>query len=130
MITPLYAAILALLLVVLSSRVIKQRMKHQVGLGDGGHSSLTRAIRVHGNFVEYVPFALLLIWMYEMMNGALILVHILGIALVIGRLLHAYGVSQQNEVIKFRQAGMFTTFAVLIVSAVLILLKYLTFLMM
>ena len=130
MITPLYAAVLALLLVFLSARVIKQRLKHQVGLGDGGHPSLVRAIRVQGNFVEYVPFALLLLWMYEMMNGALIVIHVLGVALVIGRLLHAYGVSQENEIIKLRQAGMLTTFTVLIVSALLILVKYISVLMM
>ena len=70
MFTPLYAALLALLFVVLSGRVIKQRLKHQVGLGDGGQPALVRAIRVHGNFIENVPLALLLLLMYEMMNGA------------------------------------------------------------
>ena len=123
MITPIYAALLALLYVFLSARVIKLRMKYQVGIGDGQQTLLTRAIRVQGNFGEYVPFALLLVWMYETLSGGLIVVHLLGIALLIGRLLHAYGVSQKQEVLKYRQIGMVMTFMVIVVSALLLLFK-------
>ena len=126
MITPFYAALLAFLFVFLSGRVIKLRLKYQVGIGDGEHPLLARAIRVQGNFGEYVPFALLLVWMYETMNGAPLLVHILGVALCVGRILHAYGVSQKNETLLFRQCGMVTTFAVMVISALSILLKYMS----
>ncbi|WP_417507896.1 MAPEG family protein [Marinomonas gallaica] len=124
MITPIYAALLAFLYVFLSARVIKLRLKYKVGIGDGEHTLLTRAIRVQANFSEYIPFALLLVWMYESMNGAPVLVHIFGAVLCIGRLLHSYGVSQQQEMLIFRQSGMVMTFAVLIVCAISILLKY------
>lgn len=124
MITPIYAALLAFLYVFLSARVIKLRMKYQVGIGDGEQTLLTRAIRVQANFGEYIPLALLLVWMYESMNGAPVLVHIFGAALCLGRLLHAYGVSQHKETLIFRQSGMIMTFAVLIVCAISILLKY------
>ncbi|RDL45363.1 glutathione metabolism protein [Marinomonas piezotolerans] len=124
MITPIYAALLALLYVFLSARIIKLRVKYQVGIGDGDHPLLQRAIRVQANFGEYVPFALLLLWMYESMNGAPMLVLILGALLCVGRLLHAYGVSQKNETLTFRQAGMVITFSVMLISAFSIVLKY------
>ena len=36
------------------------RNRHKIGIGDGGDKALARKIRVHGNFVEYVPLGLLL----------------------------------------------------------------------
>ncbi|SBS35888.1 Inner membrane protein YecN [Marinomonas aquimarina] len=125
MIAPFYAALLALLYVFLSARVIKLRLKYQVGLGDGEHVLLARAIRVQANFSEYIPFALLLVWMYEAMQGASWLVHMFGVLLCAGRILHAYGVSQQKEVLLYRQGGMVMTFTVIVVCSLSIILSYL-----
>ena len=124
MVTPIYAALLALLYIFLSLRVIRLRIAFKVGIGDGEHKQLTRAIRVQGNFGEYVPFVLLLLWMYETMNGAPLLVHILGILLCLGRVLHAYGVSQRRETLAFRQTGMVMTFLVMLICSACILIKY------
>ena len=55
-IIPFYAAILALLYVCLSARTIGFRRKSRVSIGDGGDQELLRAIRMHANFAEYVPF--------------------------------------------------------------------------
>ena len=60
-VTPLYVALLALWLLVLSARVIRERQAARVSLGDGGNRRLQRAIRGHANFVEYVPLALLML---------------------------------------------------------------------
>lgn len=65
-VTPLYAALLGLLLLGLSLVVVRLRRKHRVPTGDGGHADLARAIRVQANFVEYVPLTLLLLFMLEM----------------------------------------------------------------
>ena len=59
-IVPVYAAIFAVMLVALSLRVAKTRGDVQIAIGDGGNIVLQRRIRVQGNFVEYVPMALLL----------------------------------------------------------------------
>ena len=56
-----YAALLALLFVALSWRTIGLRRRYCVAVGDGGQPELLRAMRVHANFAEYVPLALLLI---------------------------------------------------------------------
>lgn len=119
--TPFYAALLALIFIALSIRTIRLRRRYRVGVGDGNHAELQRAARVHANFAEYVPLALLLIYFAETGGGPSLLIHILAIALLCGRLLHAWGVSQVRENYRYRTVGMVMTFSV-IISASLSLL--------
>jgi len=119
--TPIYAALLALVFVFLSVRTIQLRRRLRVAVGDGGDKVLARAMRVHANFAEYVPLALLLIYFVEMHTRFLMLVHGLGIALIVGRVLHAYGVSQVRENLIFRQVGMALTFGVILTAAITLL---------
>ncbi|MEE2024861.1 MAPEG family protein [Alkalimonas mucilaginosa] len=127
MITPFYAALLVLLFIVLAIRVIRLRRRFQVALGDGKHSELSRAIRVHANFVEYVPLTLLLLFFIEQQGSAAWLVHGLGITLLAARVSHAWGVSQLKEQLNFRVTGMLLTFAVLLLSASLLLWQFVGF---
>lgn len=122
-ITPYYAAILALLFIVLSVRTIKTRREHKVAIGDGGEKSILRASRVHANFSEYVPFTLLLIAMLEIQSYPHWIIHGLCIALLSARIVHAYGVSQVNENFKFRIFGTATTINIIGVCAFLLLAK-------
>ncbi|MBV2129265.1 MAPEG family protein [Arsukibacterium indicum] len=124
MTTALYAGILAILFIVLSIRVITRRNQYQVAIGSDGQILLERAIRVHANFAEYVPFALLLMFLAEYSGLAPLYLHILGVALLVGRLSHAYGVSQQQEPLKFRVFGMILTFTVLLLAALAIFMLY------
>lgn len=121
-ITPIYAAIFGLMFVALSYRVIHIRKSLKVALGDGGDSKLCRAIRVHGNFVEYVPLTLMLIGFVENQTHNAVLVHALCIVFLLARLAHAYGVSQVGEDLRFRVAGLFTTGIVISVSSVTLLI--------
>lgn len=116
-ITALYAAPLALMLVWLSVNVVKARKAAHVALGDGGHPGLLRAIRAHGNFVEYVPMALVLIGLAEAGHAPAILLHVLGCALLAGRIIHAFGIRQSKENLRLRVISMSLTFAVLAVGA-------------
>ena len=122
-ITPYYAAILALLFIILSIRTIKTRRTHKVTIGDGGEKSILRASRVHANFSEYVPFTILLIAMLEIQSYSDWMIHGLCIALVAARIAHAYGVSQANENFKFRIFGTATTINIMGTSAFLLLAK-------
>lgn len=122
-ITPYYAAVFALFFFALSALTGLKRRKYKVALGSGQHPELERAIRVHGNFAEYVPFALLLIYFIEMQTGWVLPVHALALVLLLARLLHAYGVSHVQENLKFRMAGMMLTFSVINGSALLLLGK-------
>ena len=120
-VVPPYAAALAVLFIALSLRVIRGRRGAKVALGPGD-ASLHRRVRVHANFAEYAPFALLLLAIAELHGAWPPLLHLLGAALVAGRLSHAWGVSHEPEDFRFRVAGMVTTFAVILVAAVLLLL--------
>lgn len=121
MTTALYAALLALIFIVLSVAVVRQRRRFQVALGDGGHAPLQRAIRAHANFAEYVPLALLVLFLAEYSGLQPTLVHLLGIILLCARISHAFGVSKEPEPLKFRVLGMVLTFSVLLLSALAIL---------
>lgn len=115
----IYIGLMALLLVALSLRVIRLRYRQKVEIGDGGVPELQRAIRAHANFIEYVPIALLLILMADLVGHEKWVVHLLGIALLIGRLAHAYGFTTTPGVSPGRGIGVGLTTLVLIVGAVL-----------
>lgn len=117
-ILPIYAALLVIIFVVLSIRIIRQRHKLKIGLGDAGNKDIQRAVRVHANFAEYVPLGLLMIYLVEQSGVYAWFVHALCLGLLVGRLSHAYGVSQSKENFRFRIAGMSLTFAVLLACAV------------
>jgi len=122
-IVPIYAAIFAVMLVALSLRVAKTRGDVKVAIGDGGNIVLRRAIRVQGNFTEYVPMALILMALIETFGGKGQLLWLFGIALVIGRLLHPFGMERPSPN-PFRITGILLTYLVtvgLIVWAVILL---------
>ncbi len=113
-ITALYAGLLGLILIFLSYKVAGNRKKHQVGIGDGDNDELSRAIRVHANFTEYVPVALILLAVSEVNHANPLLVHIGGTVLVIGRLLHAYGLGKTASVSFGRFVGIVLTWLVIL----------------
>ena len=115
--TPIYAALLALLYVALGVRVVSLRRTLAVSLGDADNPQLRRAIRVHANFAEYVPLALLLMYFVETRTQAGAFVHAIGIALLAGRIMHAYGVSRVDENTHARVVGMALTFAAMLIAA-------------
>lgn len=116
-ITPIYAAVLALIYIALSGWVITKRRGHKISYGDSGNSEMLKAIRTHSNFVEYTPFALLLIAMVELQGASDLLVNLLGLSLLAGRVLHAYGFGKTPQIVIFRQLGMVLTFTAILVAA-------------
>jgi uncharacterized protein len=122
--SPIYIGLAAVLLFYLSMRVNMLRHRYEVGLGDGGHEDLHRAIRVQANFVEYVPIALLLILAADLVGHEKWTVHGLGIALLVGRVCHAYGLSRDAGRSPGRAVGIVLTYLVLIVGAALAILSF------
>ena len=115
-VTGLYAGLLAFYFVWLATRVIKARRLHRVALGTP-HRLVERAARAHGNFAEYVPFALLLMALCEINGLPDWALHALGVALVAGRVLHARGISQEPEQFLGRVLGMSLTLTVMGLAA-------------
>jgi len=95
-ITLLFASLHAFLLLVLLARISRHRHQHRIGVGDGGDVLLARKIRVHGNFIENVPFALLLLALLELGGLAHVWLWLFGAALLLGRVLHAVGFSRSG----------------------------------
>jgi uncharacterized protein len=118
-ITAFYASLLAALFLVLSIRVIGVRRVHRVELGDGDNRELLRRMRVHANFAEYVPLTLLLMALAESMAPPRPLLHLVGLVLVAGRILHAYGLSQTPQILRYRVWGMQLTFTALGIAALI-----------
>jgi hypothetical protein len=116
-ITAFYAGLLALLFMVLTINIIRLRLKLQVGVGDGEQPDLVKAIRIHGNFAEYVPLFLLLMGCYELNQGSALLLHCCGGAVFVGRILHAIGLAKTIGTSIYRQMGMLTVFISIFVLA-------------
>lgn len=116
-ITALYAALAGVLIVALGLRTAFGRRANKIGIGDGSNDLLMRRMRVHGNAVENIPIALILLGLLEVNLGHPILLHALGVTLLIGRLLHAWGLSSSVGVSFGRMYGMLLTWGMILVTA-------------
>lgn len=119
-VTPLYAALLTVLYILLSLRVVGRRHAAQVSLGDGGDKRLLGRIRAHDNCAEYVPLGLFLLLLAELSGAPVWGLHLAGASLVAGRLAHAWALSGPGGM-AFRVGGMALTFTALILAAALAL---------
>ena len=124
-VVPTYAAVLVLIFVLLSVRVIQMRASAKIGIGTGNDPAMERRIRVHGNFSEYVPVALLLLTFMEMLHLSRYLIHVLCIVLIVARIVHAIGVTPVNENFPMRVGSVLATFAVLVIAALALLIHVL-----
>lgn len=118
-VTTVYAALLGLLLVYLSLRVSQNRRRARISLGLGEDAELERAARAHGNFVEYVPLALILMMLLEQETAQTWIVHVLGAALLAGRVLHAIGINARVAVNAGRFWGTALTWLVILAASLL-----------
>lgn len=117
-VTAIYAGAAGLLLVLLALRIPPLRYRLRQGLGDGGHAALERAVRIHGNATEHIPIALILLGLCEIQGGPAWLLHLIGGALLAGRLLHALGLARSDGASLPRLIGMVLTFSAQIAGAV------------
>ena len=117
-ITALYAGLLGLLMLILAFRVVAVRRATSIGLGDGGDALLFSRIRIHANAAEYVPLALILMLILELNGGSPRLLHVLGVALLVGRIAHVQGLSQSTGTSAGRLVGNVLTWAVIMIAAV------------
>ncbi len=122
-ITALYGAIIGLLAVVLTVNVIRNRVGLKINDGDGGSEPMRMAIRAHANFAQHAPLALLLIGFAEAMGTSKIIIHVLGAALVLARLLSAWGLSSAEGPTFGRQSGAGLTVLVTAAASIIILVR-------
>ena len=114
-----YIAVNILILVWLALRVVSRRFKGKISIGDGGSEDLAIAIRVHGNASEYIPPMLIGLLGLALMDGAVPVIHALGIAFTVARLSHVLGMSRGPIVA--RQLGILVTWASMVILSLALL---------
>lgn len=120
-ITPLYALPIAVLFIHLSIRVIRYRRGNRIAFGDQGDRDLLRLMRAHGNCAEYAPIGLLLLLIAELAGANAIWLHVTGLLLATGRVVHGIGLSHFPRIIAARVVGIICTFAAYTLALVLAL---------
>lgn len=121
-ITALYAALSGFLIIALAANVVRFRLSKHVSLGDGGHKDGNRAIRAHGNTIEYIPLALILMALLEINGGGSTSLHIYGILLVGGRIIYSYGMLiPRSSANLARQLGVVTSWLVILGAGIQLL---------
>ena len=117
-ITPLYAGLIALLFIFLSYRVIIVRRGDRISLGDGKRPDMAYRIHAQANCAEYAPLGLILLAMAELQGAPDWVVHLLGLMLLVGRLMHGWSFSRQPHNLMARTYGMLLTLAMITFSAI------------
>ena len=126
MITALYASLLAILLFILSIRVIGLRGNPAfafIAQGKGDDEFLQRAVRAHGNFTEYVPTMLILLYFLESSGVAGAKLHALAGAFFLGRVMHGICMGFMRSNMPLRVGGTALTLLPLATAAVALLMQ-------
>ena len=122
--TAIFAALLALELIALSGWIVMGRLNKNALFGDANDGEFAKRIRCQANFAEYVPFAVLLIALFEARGGSHGLVITLLVVLLVARLINPVGMfAPANSPQQFgcRGGGAIGTFVVIIVAALALL---------
>jgi uncharacterized membrane protein YecN with MAPEG domain len=93
-ITALYGALNAILNIMLANHVSTLRRRHKVSLGS--HPDIEVAIRIHSNNAESVPLAIVMLLLCELCGAPSAVLHSLGGALLVSRILHAIGMPKPS----------------------------------
>ena len=130
-VTLLFAAILSAFMIVLAVRVLDLRGSpvtksfHKPGRVIDP-LELERAIRGHGNLIEYAPLFLILMLLLELTGASETLLYICGIVFTVGRFMHGIAFSFMKKNGLLRIGGMTLTFLGLISLIVSACLKILS----
>ena len=112
----LWAGINTLLMLGLALNVTRHRF--QAANEGYDQSRLERAIRAHGNNIEYVPVILLGMALLAASGMSAVWIHACGATLFIARSLHAYGIQQTGTLPKTRVLGNLGTWLTMLIVAV------------
>ena len=114
-ITLTFTTILAIFMIILAVRVLDLRGSpvtksfHQPNR-EIDPNDLERAIRGHGNLIEYAPLFLMLMLTLELSDASVTLLYIAGIIFSLGRLMHGIAFSFMRKNVFLRIGGMSLTF--------------------
>ena len=118
-----WSGALILLLVVLSIRVVMNRRKHKVMFGDGGVDQMTVATRAFGNAAEYIPAGIGALILLALIGSETWVIHAIGGVLLIGRLVHGFGLRFGKGPGIGRMIGMTLTWLPLLAAAAILIIR-------
>lgn len=97
-ITLMFASLFAIFALVLSFRAGSFRGKAGISVlhGEPPNMELAQRVRVHQNFLEYVPMILIAMGAIELTGGSSLFLYIVGDLLIIVRIAHALGLRYDN----------------------------------
>jgi hypothetical protein len=108
-VSALTAGVLIITQMTLLLSVVGTRRRVRQSLGEAGDPALTRAVRRHGNFAENAAIFVVSLALLELLGASRVYVVAAAALFVIGRILHAIGLSQANTVNLWRVTGVFAT---------------------
>jgi uncharacterized membrane protein YecN with MAPEG domain len=104
-------------MLLLGINVYRNRARARVAIGTGDDERLERAIRTHGNNIEYVPGAILCLIMLALLGESNTLLHLLGGGLLLSRILHAHGIHDMRSAVSItRVIGNVLCWSLLVVA--------------
>lgn len=117
MITPIYAGLLGFLYFKISLDTIKARKREQVSLGTGKNDEIIAYVSAHSNFSSYVPLLLIGLFLLEQQSIPKTMLHIAGVSILVGRILHYTALTTNPASFKNRVRGMkLTLFPLVVIS--------------
>jgi uncharacterized protein len=117
-ITTLYALPLIVIWFILWIAVTSSRPGFNTSIGDGGKPELLLKMRRHGNFIEWVPFILILMILAEAQGTGPLWMHAAGALLLLGRIAHPFGLKIDNANHPLRIVGNSTNILAVLVMGI------------
>lgn len=118
----LYAGLNLLLMIFLAINVTRHRRRTAISLGTGADDALEQAFRAQANCLENAVPGILALALLALAGSGLIIVHVFGAGLTIGRVLHAQGLLSKPGRSFGRFAGTLMTWLSLLGMALLLVL--------
>jgi uncharacterized protein len=118
-VTSFAAAIAVVMQFIMTGMTGMQRQKTQTPIGNGSDETLFRRIRAHGNFIETVPMALIILGLLELRGTGTAVLWAYAASLLIGRTLHAFSILR--AIMPLRPVSMMMTFIPMLAGAVSLL---------
>ena len=117
----LVTAILLFIFVALSINAAFTRRKSGLAVGEGDNETLLRAVRAHGNFVEYTPMFLISLFLIDHVSKNCEYILVIGSGFVLGRISHATSMFLKKGILRI--TGMFLTFTPLLSNFVYLIIN-------
>tara|TARA_A200000113_G_scaffold137965_1_gene124004 strand:+ start:894 stop:1274 length:381 start_codon:yes stop_codon:yes gene_type:complete len=117
----LVTAILLFVFIALSINAAFTRRKSGLAVGEGDNETLLRAVRAHGNFVEYTPMFLISLFLIDHVSKNCEYILVIGSGFVLGRISHATSMFLKKGILRI--TGMFLTFTPLLSNFVYLIIN-------